>query len=186
MVSRFQGRPPTQQLLPPASRQPFDYWGGPFQQGGLPSQVAPVEKTGIMGILQKYLPTKLLENSGGGSGVTGTLNNIQQVLKMSQSVTPLIQQYGPMVKNIPSMLALLKAFQESDDEEDEADTVLDEDEIKDEDQVTNPTQEDELVDKGQKVSINESSDDLYHIETEMNTKQIKQTQSQSSKPKLYI
>lgn len=185
MVSPFQGRPPTQQLLPPATRQPFDYWGAPFQQGGMPTALAPVEKTGVMGMLQKYLPTKLLQNSGGGSGVTGTLNNIQQVLKMTQSVTPLIQQYGPMVKNIPSMLALLKAFQESDDEEvEEADTDLDPDE---EDKIAVKTsEEDESIEKGAKVVINESADDLYHIETEINTKTKQKKKAQSSKPKLYI
>ncbi|WP_117169410.1 VrrA/YqfQ family protein [Paraliobacillus sediminis] len=185
MVSGFQGRPPTQQLMPPTSRQPFDYWGAPFQQGGIPTQVAPVEKSGLMGMLQKYLPTNLLQNTGGGSGVTGTLNNIQQVLKMTQSVTPLIQQYGPMVKNIPSMLALLKAFQESDDEGDEADTNLDMDEV-DNETVINTSEEVESIEKRAKVAINESSDDLYHIETEMNAKSKQQTKAQSSKPKLYI
>lgn len=180
MVSPFQGRPPTQQLLPPATRQPFDYWGGPFQQGGMPTAVAPVEKTGVMGMLQKYLPTKLLQNSGGGSGLTGTLNNIQQVLKMTQSVTPLIQQYGPMVKNIPSMLALLKAFQESDDVETDLDTN------EEDKKAVKTSEEDESIEKGAKVAINESADDLYHIETEINAKPKQKTKAQSSKPKLYI
>lgn len=180
MVSPFQGRPPTQQLLPPANRDPFGYWGGGgFQPGSLPQ--APVEKTGIQGLLQKFLPSKLVQSSGGGTGLTGTLNNIQQVLKMTQSVTPLIQQYGPMVKNIPAMLTLLKAFQETDDEETVTDVDLDVSESKKE-----LSGEDGLVEKGSKVTVKDSEDDLYQIETDMIPKKSKSNQSQTSKPRLYI
>ncbi|GGM23324.1 hypothetical protein GCM10011351_06410 [Paraliobacillus quinghaiensis] len=180
MVSPFQGRPPTNQPFPPANRQPFN-WGGPYQQGAFPETTP--EKTGIQGMIQKFLPNKSVGNPGVGStgssgGLSGTLDNIQQILKMSQSVTPLIQQYAPMVKNLPAMLTLLKAFQESD----EIDGTTTEDDSK----INESVEELEDEVKQEKVVVNESKDDLYQIETEAHTPVKKTNRYQTSKPKLYI
>jgi hypothetical protein len=63
-------------------------------------------------------------NSGGGGigsilqtlskpeGLSGILNNTQQVLKTAQSIAPMIQQYGPIVKNLPMMWKLYKGFKD--------------------------------------------------------------------------
>jgi hypothetical protein len=52
------------------------------------------------------------------------VENVQKVMKMADTVRPLVQQYGPMVKNLPSMLQLLKEYQSysSDSNRDEKDT----------------------------------------------------------------
>ena len=178
MVSPFQGRQPTQQPFPPANRQPFN-WGVPYQQGPL-TETTP-EKTGIQGILQKLIPSKSVGSgsAGGSGGISGTLDNIQQILKMSQSVTPLIQQYAPMVKNLPAMLTLLKAFQESDELDDETTTQS-------HSGINESTEELEDEIKQEKVVVNESKDDLYQIETEGHTPVKKTNKYQTSKPKLYI
>ena len=180
MVSPFQGRPPTNQSFPPANRQPFN-WGVPYQPGPL-TETTP-QKSGIQGMIQKFLPSKPVGNmgvgsTGGSSGISGTLDNIQQILKMSQSVTPMLQQYVPMVKNLPTMLTLLKAFQESDE--------IDETTTQSDSEINESTEEPEDDVKQEKVVVNESKDDLYQIETEVHTPAKKSNKYQTSKPKLYI
>lgn len=46
----------------------------------------------------------------GGQGFLGTMQNIEKMIQLAQTVKPMIDQYGPMVKNIPSMLDLLKEY----------------------------------------------------------------------------
>ena len=42
------------------------------------------------------------------------LNNTQRVLQAAEQFTPMIQQYGPIVKNLPSIWKLMRAFSSSD------------------------------------------------------------------------
>lgn len=49
--------------------------------------------------------------------ITNTLTKAQQVLKAVENAAPIIQQYGPMVKNLPAMFKVMKALKESDDAE---------------------------------------------------------------------
>jgi len=48
----------------------------------------------------------------GGGGLTGFLDQTQQVLKTMQQAGPIIQQYGPMIKNLPAMWRLYKGFRD--------------------------------------------------------------------------
>ncbi|MCF6408509.1 YqfQ family protein [Pseudalkalibacillus salsuginis] len=57
-----------------------------------------------------FLTRFLSPNPSGGLNLVGMVENVQKVMKMADTVRPLIQQYGPMVKNIPSMLELLKEY----------------------------------------------------------------------------
>lgn len=67
------------------------------------------QSSGLMGLLKKLNPL---------SGNLGeTLDQIQTIVKMTQSITPKIQQYGPLIKNLPNMLALMKEFNDSEDDE---------------------------------------------------------------------
>ena len=59
--------------------------------------------------------------SGGGGvlqtltnpgAINGFLNNTQQALKAAQSFGPMIQQYGPMVRNLPSMWKLYRGLKD--------------------------------------------------------------------------
>lgn len=60
--------------------------------------------------------------SGGGildtlknpEGLNMMLNNTQRVLQAAEQFTPMIQQYGPIVKNLPSIWKLMRAFNSSD------------------------------------------------------------------------
>ena len=47
------------------------------------------------------------------------LNNTQRVLQAAEQFTPMIQQYGPIVKNIPSMWNIMRALNSSDSKQEE-------------------------------------------------------------------
>ena len=64
--------------------------------------------------------------SGGGgvlqslvnpANITTMLNNTQRVLQAAESIGPLVQQYGPLVKNIPSMWKLYQGLKTTDTDE---------------------------------------------------------------------
>lgn len=64
-------------------------------------------------------------SSGGGvlqslvnpTNITSMLNNTQKVLQAAESIGPLVQQYGPMVKNIPSMWKVIQGLGNKEDEQ---------------------------------------------------------------------
>lgn len=70
----------------------------------------------------------ILQTLSNPNSLTGFLNNTQQVLNSVQSITPMIQQYGPLVKNIPMMWKLYKGFKdlptEEQGEENKSDTQV--------------------------------------------------------------
>jgi len=75
-------------------------------------------QTGLMGI-------QGAERAGGGllqsltnpSGITSFLNNTQQVIKTAQTITPMIQQYGPIVKNLPALWKLYRGLKNTPEDE---------------------------------------------------------------------
>lgn len=62
----------------------------------------------------------------GADGLSKTLGNVQQVLKVIQTTAPIVQQYGPMIKNLPALYRMMKAVNEIDDEEVVTQTKTDE------------------------------------------------------------
>ncbi|MGG5255024.1 VrrA/YqfQ family protein [Neobacillus sp. SM06] len=52
----------------------------------------------------------LLQNLTNPAGISGFLNNTQQVIKTAQTIGPMIQQYGPIVKNLPAMWKLYRGL----------------------------------------------------------------------------
>lgn len=59
----------------------------------------------------------LLQTLTNPGAINGFLNNTQQVLKTAQSVGPMIQQYGPLVKNLPAMWKLYRGLKDLPDQE---------------------------------------------------------------------
>ncbi|WP_462412242.1 VrrA/YqfQ family protein [Neobacillus sp. Marseille-QA0830] len=59
----------------------------------------------------------LLQSLSNPSGLAGILNNTQQVLKTAQTITPMIQQYGPLVKNLPALWKLYRGLKNAPDAE---------------------------------------------------------------------
>lgn len=134
---RRQQRPFFQRM--PQENRPFlqqrpqtPHMGQPFRANG-PNQ-QPSNSKGLLGKLfgkSQQAPQNLFappnrmnseaRNSGGlldtlknPEGLTTMLNNTQRVLQAAEQFTPMIQQYGPMVKNLPTLWKLMKAFNSSD------------------------------------------------------------------------
>lgn len=51
--------------------------------------------------------------------ISKTLSNVDQVIKVVKSATPIVQEYGPMVKNLPAMYRMVKAFSQIEDNTEE-------------------------------------------------------------------
>lgn len=56
------------------------------------------------------------------SAINGFLNNTQHVLKTAQSIGPMIQQYGPLVRNLPAMWKIYRGFKDATSESEAAET----------------------------------------------------------------
>ncbi|SHF55167.1 YqfQ-like protein [Ornithinibacillus halophilus] len=102
--------------------------------------------------------------SKGVGGLSNTLNNVQQVLRVIDNTAPMVKQYGPMVRNLPMMFKMIKAFKDLESSDGESDK-----------------------------SYNESSniDDLFassesSAEIEVKDKPQKRSNNGQSTPKLYI
>ncbi|SDB90795.1 YqfQ-like protein [Pelagirhabdus alkalitolerans] len=80
------------------------YYYPPSQQYYIPNKPTPP----LTQILDKF--------NLKGKDLNHTMQQLQQLAKLSQTITPLVQQYGPVIKNIPNMLALLKQFQKQSNE----------------------------------------------------------------------
>lgn len=48
--------------------------------------------------------------SRGVEGLSKTLNGVQQVLRVVDTATPLVKQYGPLIRNLPAMYRMMKEF----------------------------------------------------------------------------
>lgn len=55
----------------------------------------------------------ILETLKNPGALSGMLANTQKVLQAAEQVTPMIQQYGPIVKNIPSMWKIYQGLKSS-------------------------------------------------------------------------
>ncbi|MDQ1001482.1 hypothetical protein QFZ28_001882 [Neobacillus niacini] len=121
--------------------QPMGRGQGRRNGGGLLSKILGGKKQGNqMGVPRGIqTTTQAVPNGSRGVGsilqtlsnpesLTGFLNNTQQVLKTAQSLGPMIQQYGPIVKNLPMMWKLYKGFKdlptEEKSEEDKTETPV--------------------------------------------------------------
>src|SRR5438309_799784 len=57
----------------------------------------------------------ILKSFTNPSAINGFLTNTQKVLNTAQQVGPMINQYGPLVKNIPAMWKLYRGFKNAPD-----------------------------------------------------------------------
>jgi YqfQ-like protein len=77
-----------------------------FPMTGQPPDRQDGEKTGFL--------SRML---GGDTSLTGIIGNMQRAVQTAQQVTPMIQQYGPVVKNLPSLYKIFKAVNTDDPQE---------------------------------------------------------------------
>jgi hypothetical protein len=59
----------------------------------------------------------LLQSLSNPGGIMNMLNNTQQLIRTAQTVAPMIQQYGPLVRSIPGLWKLYRGLKNSDDSE---------------------------------------------------------------------
>lgn len=106
----------------------------------------------------------------------GMMKNAQKGLSIIETVGPLIQQYGPIVKNLPSILSMLKEIQK---DEGETENVTNSSDSKLEDQPQDSLENFQPKSKAkQKATI-----EPPHTKA---TTDIKKRETKKSVPKLYI
>ena len=79
------------------------------------------------------LPTNILASPKINKGIGGfakTLENLQQVLRMVETTTPFIREYGPMIKNLPAMYRMMRAFKDIEEQPEEKDVNVEKEESK--------------------------------------------------------
>lgn len=91
--------------------------------GGLPGVLKKILNRGSRGAqtgARAALPAS--SSSSGGVSLLDMLNHTQSALRAAESFMPMVQEYGPMVKNLPSMLKMMKALKDInfDDDDEEA------------------------------------------------------------------
>src|SRR5699024_6946422 len=73
---------------------------------------------GAGGILTRILG----QTNSGTLNIEGMLGKVQKALNMAEQFTPLIQQYGPLIRNAPALLKLLKETANEENTEEKTDT----------------------------------------------------------------
>jgi len=66
--------------------------------------------------------------SSGTGGILGTIQNIQKVVQVGQQIMPMVQQFGPLVKNVPAMINMVKTIVAATDDK-EAEENVEEDDV---------------------------------------------------------
>jgi hypothetical protein len=96
--------------------------------------------------------------SGGSGGLLGGIQNIQKVLKAAQNITPMVQQFGPLIKNLPSMMKMFSEFQSDDGDQSEVNSETNNDEAPRDTDESIPIEEDLPDDENRDLS-EEPADD---------------------------
>lgn len=126
MIQRMpnQNRPFMQQR--PQQPQMGRQANGPIQQTsnkmGLLSKLFGKSKQNPQNLFTPPSGMKKETRSSGGildtlknpEGLNTMLNNTQRVLQAAEQFTPMIQQYGPIVKNLPSIWKMMRAINSND------------------------------------------------------------------------
>lgn len=115
---------------------------------------------------------KTLANPG---AVNGFLSNTQNFLKAAQSVGPMVQQYGPLVRNLPAMWKIYRGFKNADTNDDNDESKSTEAEAKKKETPKEKSTTKATIKKEESSSFTESSAKPI----------VKQTKG-ASVPKLYI
>lgn len=153
------------------------FQAGPFSRGNFPGMQQAATQGSKLRNLLSFLQPQSGASTGAGEavskgvgGLSGVLDNMQQVINVVQNATPIVKEYGPMVKNLPAMFRMMKAFNSLDDEDDEDK----EENKKDESELS----ESERTESEQTESESEEANELSITEDEQ--------QKGKSVPKLFI
>ena len=112
----------------------------------------------------------ILDNLTKPDSINNMLNNTQKVLQAAEQFTPMVQQYGPVIKNLPSMWKVFRSISSSDDAEKPAE----------ENNAVNTTT---VIQESPVNNDKPESDIVVETATEVRPKK---TRNRTSGPKLYI
>jgi hypothetical protein len=104
----------------------------------------------------------ILKNLTNPNAISGFLSNTQQVLSAFQQITPLVSQYGPLVRNIPTMWKLYRGFKDV--------TNKNEDESNDKASVEIAESVDEVKEESMNESVDESFDESFNDKEPLTSK----------------
>jgi hypothetical protein len=102
-----------------------------------PAMRTPFPRPGLGGFLSRLFSrgqpiaspspwiTPMMQNSVAGAGAgantgggfLGLLTNVQKMLGVAQNVMPMVQQYGPLIKNLPAMIRIWRELKPANEEE---------------------------------------------------------------------
>jgi len=85
-------------------------------------------------LMQGLTNPSTLQNLVNPANLTSMLGNVQKALNTAEQIMPMVQQYGPLVKNIPAMIKMYKELS-SDDEAVDEDVKVEVDEITEDDNI---------------------------------------------------
>jgi hypothetical protein len=140
--------------------------GGP---GGLLkrlfSRTSPVQGMANPSTIQGMLNPTTIQGMANPANLSNMLGNVQKALKMAETVGPMVQQYGPLVKNIPAMYKIYKELNNSNSDQDTSD-------------------ESKVVDASNRKQ--EGKERELPIEKDTQTTKRKSTEQKASVPKLYV
>lgn len=64
----------------------------------------------LQSIWKRFLPN--INSTRTTGTISNVLTHMQSILKVVETTAPLIKQYGPIIRSLPTMFQMLKAFQE--------------------------------------------------------------------------
>jgi hypothetical protein len=151
------------------------------QQGGAPGGIGPMTRaasSGGGGIL------KTLTNP---DALNGLLNNTQTVIKTAQQLGPVIQQYGPLVRNLPSLWRLYKGLNDVTNENEHSESNENESSVSESTQMESSedqefTKINPIINKNS-IRTSKKRKKTEPIEDELNSSFLK---NKRSVPKMYI
>ncbi|MGD6991458.1 VrrA/YqfQ family protein [Sutcliffiella horikoshii] len=128
--------------------------------------------TGAGGGLGQLANAGTLQQLINPNNLTGMLGNVQKALKMAEGVMPMVQQYGPLVRNVPAMLKLYNELKNVDDDTDTEST---------EEAKTEEVESDSAEENNTKKKVKKAKPKTTATDTEPEEKP-----AGGSAPKLYI
>lgn len=188
-------RPPTPHVPPYAPASSLFSRGGflggaqPFSQHpmpqGLMGQLSQMNQMGQMGQMGQLgqsggggLIAKLFGGAkagGGGINILGMLQNAQKAVGVFQQISPLVQQYGPLVRSLPALISIMRDNDSSDSTESKEEAI--------DDKIKKPKQKKKNKSHKAKKKVSKNSDVIGQRPLKHT---IKSTTNGIPAPKLYI
>jgi outer membrane biosynthesis protein TonB len=119
-------------------------------------------------------------NITGGNNIFTMLNNVQKVLKVAETMGPMIKQYGPAMRNLPSIMTALKDFQNGGSKS-KAETNTEAETSKKTDEAENKTKIKEPEEKNKKEKRKKDTEEKVNASDPKASKSAKKPQALKTK-----